>query len=182
MQGNLSMGTQDRIGSLPSPEHSAVEGKNGVMTLLTDKKERGRFLRFAVVGSIGAIIDLTIFNFLSGPFGMPALTAQAISFSVAVISNFLWNRFWTYPDSREKPLAGQLGQFVVVSVIGGTLRTFIFDWLENGLIWLAGQVVGSSFFLSPRTIGHNVALATVIIVIMFWNFFVNRYWTYNDVK
>jgi putative flippase GtrA len=152
------------------------------MTVFKDKKEQGRFLRFAAVGSIGAIIDLSIFNLLSSGFGVLPLVAQAISFSVAVISNFVWNRYWTYPDSRKKALASQLGQFVVVSVLGGIIRTFIFDMLEKSLIWLAGQVVGNKFWLSPTTIGHNIALATVIIIIMFWNFFINRYWTYNDVK
>lgn len=152
------------------------------MMLFKDKKEQGRFLRFAVVGSIGAIIDLSIFNLLSVGFGIEALVAQAVSFSVAVISNFLWNRYWTYPDSRNKSITSQLGQFVLVSVIGLTIRTLIFDRLENSLIWLAVQIVGTNFLFKPTTIGHNLSLATVIIVIMFWNFFINRYWTYNDVK
>ncbi len=152
------------------------------MMLFKDKKEQGRFLRFAVVGSIGAIIDLSIFNLLSSGFGIEALVSQAISFSVAVISNFLWNRYWTYPDSRNKSITSQLGQFVLVSVIGLTIRTLIFDRLEKSLIWVASQIVSAKFFITPTTIGHNLSLATVIVVIMFWNFFINRYWTYNDVK
>jgi putative flippase GtrA len=150
--------------------------------ILKDKKELGRFLRFAVVGSIGAIIDLSVFNLLTLAFSMPASVAQALSFTVAVISNFIWNRYWTYPDSRNKPLANQLGQFVMVSVIGLVIRTLIFGILETGLIWVATQIVGNQFFISPTTIGHNLSLASVIIIIMFWNFFVNRFWTYNDVK
>lgn len=150
--------------------------------ILKDKKELGRFLRFAIVGSIGAIIDLGVFNFLTLIVSMSASVAQAFSFSVAVISNFIWNRYWTYPDARNKPIASQLGQFVVVSLIGLAIRTLIFGVLESSLIWLAAQIVGEQFFISPVTIGHNLSLATVIIIIMFWNFFVNRFWTYNDVK
>jgi putative flippase GtrA len=150
--------------------------------ILKDKKERGRFIRFAIVGSIGAIIDLGTFNILSSWVGLVALVAQAFSFSLAVISNFIWNRYWTYPDSRNKPIWSQLGQFVIVSVIGLTVRTLIFDWLEEGLIWVAAQVTPKSFFASPTVIGHNLSLAIVIVVIMLWNFFVNRFWTYNDVN
>ncbi len=150
--------------------------------ILKDKKEQGRFLRFMVVGSIGAVVDLGVFNILSSLLGVPALIAQAISFSLAVVSNFIWNRFWTYPDSRNKPVASQLGQFVIVSVIGLTIRTLIFDRLEEGMIWAAGQVMPKNFFLSATVIGHNLSLATVIVIIMLWNFFVNRYWTYNDVS
>jgi putative flippase GtrA len=149
--------------------------------ILKNKKELDRFFRFAIVGSIGAVIDLGFFNLFTGVFGLPALAAQALSFLLAVISNFLWNRFWTYPDSRNKPITSQLVQFFVVSVIGLTIRTLIFDALEKSLVWVASNIVSSGFVISPVTLGHNMALATVIIIIMFWNFFVNRFWTYNDV-
>ena len=150
--------------------------------ILRDRKEQGRFLRFMVVGSIGAVIDLGVFNLLSSGLHVVAILAQAISFSLAVISNFLWNRYWTYPDSRNKPIASQLGQFVIVSVIGLTIRTLIFDRLEEVMIWGASQVFPKNFFLSATVIGHNLSLGTVIVIIMLWNFFVNRYWTYNDVS
>jgi putative flippase GtrA len=29
--------------------------------------------------------------------------------------------------------------------------------------------------------GKNLALALAVGIVMFWNFFVNRYWTYSDV-
>lgn len=150
--------------------------------ILRNKREQGRFIRFAIVGAIGAIIDIGIFNLLSSILKIPALTAQAISFSVAVISNFIWNRYWTYPDSRNKAVIGQMVQFIIVSLIGLAVRTLIFDQLENILIWSVSQILPSSFFLTPIFVGHNLSLAIVIIIIMFWNFFINRFWTYNDVE
>ena len=150
--------------------------------ILSKKKEQERFIRFAIVGSIGAIIDIGIFNLLSSIIRIPALTAQAISFSVAVISNFLWNRYWTYPDSRNKAVMRQLVQFIVVSVIGLAARTLIFDRLEEALIWSATQILPQKFFVTPTIVGHNISLGIVIIIIMFWNFFINRFWTYNDVE
>jgi len=150
--------------------------------ILKNRREQGRFIRFAIVGTIGALIDLGIFNLLTSVVGVPALIAQAISFSVAVVSNFIWNRYWTYPDSREKPIANQLSQFIIVSVIGLAARTLIFDRLEETLIWVASRILPARFFLTPVFVGHNLSLATVIVVIMFWNFFVNRFWTYNDVQ
>ncbi len=149
--------------------------------IVSNSKERTRFLRFAIVGAIGAVIDIAIFNLLIAIFSVDSLVAQAVSFSVAVLSNFTWNRLWTFPDSRSKHIAHQLLQFVVVSVIGLILRTFIFNAIEPILINLSGQVLPPNT-LSPVTAGHNLSLATVIVIIMFWNFLVNRYWTYNDVR
>ena len=148
--------------------------------ILSNAKERTRFLKFAVVGAIGAVVDLGIFNLLISGFNVVPLTAQAVSFSVAVVSNFIWNRLWTYPDARSKPLARQLVQFVVVSVIGLVIRTLIFDSLEQALIALAAVWVPN--LLTPTVVGHNLALCIVIGIVMLWNFFINRFWTYNDVK
>ncbi|HNR46975.1 MAG TPA: GtrA family protein, partial [Anaerolineaceae bacterium] len=103
--------------------------------ILTNERERTRFLRFAVVGTIGAVIDFGIFNLLIW-LGMRAIVASAISFIAAVISNFLWNRYWTYPDSRSKPLARQMVQFLLVSLVGLGIRAGLFAILEIPLISL----------------------------------------------
>ncbi|HVP21280.1 MAG TPA: GtrA family protein [Anaerolineaceae bacterium] len=151
-------------------------------SMISNKKEVNRFIRFAVVGTIGAVIDFGIFNLLIQVFNFVALSAQVISFSVAVISNFTWNRLWTYPDSRNKPIARQLMQFVVVSLIGLGIRTLIFGRIEDAMVSLAKLVLPSNFIITPVSVGHNLSLAFVIILILFWNFFVNRVWTYNDVN
>ncbi len=150
--------------------------------ILTNKKERTRFIRFAVVGIIGAVIDFGILNLLNQKFHVEILVAQAVSFSAAVISNFTWNRLWTYPESRTKAVATQLVQFAIVSVIGLGIRTLIFSGLDRAMISLSQRIFPSNFFLKPDVIGHNVSLAIVIVIILFWNFFINRIWTYNDVS
>lgn len=144
-------------------------------------KERGRFLRFAVVGAIGAVVDFGVFNLLATTHILPAVWASVVSFLCAVISNFTLNRFWTYPDSRSKPLGRQVFQFIVVSLVGLGIRTPLFAWLENWIAGLAAQWL-PDFFLSPTFLGHNIALAIAVLVVMMWNFIANRYWTYNDVK
>ncbi len=150
--------------------------------ILNDKTERTRFIRFAIVGIIGAVIDFGILNLLNQAFHIEVLIAQAVSFSTAVVSNFTWNRLWTYPESRSKAVGTQLVQFAIVSVIGLGLRTLIFSSLDTAMISLSQKIFPSNFFLRPEVIGHNVSLAIVIIIILFWNFFINRIWTYNDVK
>ncbi len=145
-------------------------------------KETGRFLRFAVVGCIGAVIDFGIFNLLTVLKILPSIWAQSISFTTAVVSNFYWNRRWTYQDSRSKPMTRQFLQFFVVNAAGLAIRTPLFAYLEKFLIDLSGRFIPATIYLTPVFIGHNLSLASVIIIVMIWNFFINRYWTYNDVK
>ena len=149
-------------------------------TVFTSPQERSRFLRFAVVGVIGAVVDFGTFNLLTSLLGVRSVTASVISFVAAVTSNFTWNHFWTYPDSRTKTIAQKLGQFALVSGIGLAIRTPIFVGAESFLIPALTRL-DAPLPLSPIFLGHNLALATAVGVVMLWNFFVNRYWTYNDV-
>jgi putative flippase GtrA len=150
--------------------------------ILTNPRERSRFMRFALVGVVGAIVDFGTFNLLTNLTPIPAVIAQMMSFIAAVTSNFLWNRFWTYPDSRSKTVSHQIVQFAMVSVIGLAIRTPLFALLEGPMRRFFYNLHIPQFaFIDPDFLGHNLALAAAVIVVMFWNFFVNRFWTYNDV-
>lgn len=151
--------------------------------ILTNPRERSRFMRFALVGVVGAIVDFGTFNLLTSLTPIPAVIAQMMSFIAAVTSNFLWNRFWTYPDSRSKTVSHQIVQFAMVSTIGLAIRTPLFALLEGPMRQFFYNLHTPQFgFIDPDFLGHNLALAIAVIVVMFWNFFVNRFWTYNDVE
>jgi putative flippase GtrA len=152
------------------------------VTQINHRAEANRFLRFAVVGAIGAVVDFGVFNLLSAVVGLTAVVSSVISFTLAVCSNFLWNRFWTYPDSRSKPIRRQLIQFSIVSVIGLIIRTPLFAWLEKILVRSFTGVLKPDSFFTPTFAGHNLSLAVAIVVVMLWNFIANRLWTYNDIE
>jgi putative flippase GtrA len=152
-------------------------------SIVTNPRERTRFFRFATVGVIGAVVDFGTFNLLTNLVGLAVVSASVISFIAAVISNFTWNRYWTYPDSRTKPVSRQLIQFTVVSIGGLIIRTPIIASLEP---FFAQLFIRSEFlpigFFTAEILAGNLALAVAVIVVMFWNFFINRYWTYGDVE
>jgi len=150
------------------------------MILLKDVKERERFLKFAVVGVIGAVIDFGVMNLLTQAAGMLLVPAGTISFVSAIISNFIWNRYWTYPDSRSRPIARQLVMFFAVNIAGVAIRIPILHFVEPPLLSLMERLALSGP-LSPEFLAKNLTLALAVGIVMLWNFFVNRYWTYNDV-
>jgi putative flippase GtrA len=158
-----------------------------------NKREFKRFSKFLVVGSIGFVVDFGILNLLYRVLNFDPGIAQAISFTCAAISNFTWNRFWTYPDSRSKPLHLQFGQFFVLSLIGVLVRSAVFSLLKQPMIDLviamqSGAFAGLIHFAintvraTLEQLGINAAVAVGVIVVMFWNFFANRFITYGDVK
>ena len=134
------------------------------------EKEIERFLKVMVVGAIGFVVDFGTLNLLVLVFGLDVLVANTVSFSLAVLSNFTWNRLWTYPDSRSKPIRAQLVQFTSVNIIGWGINTLVLWLLTPFFTDMVGEL------------GYNIAKAIATIIVLFWNFFVNRYWTYNDVE
>lgn len=176
-------------------------------TVGVNPKELKRFLKFAVVGVIGAIVDFGTLNLLlntitnavvgdtilhnaANAFANPdftvaqltkigALITQSISFVLAIMSNFMWNRYWTYPDSRSKRFRKQFVQFFVVNVSGLLPRSII--------VFLSTPIFArliTSFFptLDAHRFSVNLAVMLAVGIVLFWNFFANRYWTYNDVE
>ncbi|MCX6082448.1 MAG: GtrA family protein [Chloroflexi bacterium] len=148
--------------------------------VLKNPSERARFLKFAAVGMIGALIDFGVMNSLVAIFHTSFVLAGTISFVLAVISNFTWNRFWTYPESRSKPLIGQLGQFALVNAAGLLIRLPILKIGEPALDQFLKNISIAS--QNHQFISHNATLAIAVGVVMMWNFFVNRHWTYNDIE
>ncbi len=148
--------------------------------ILTETKERERFLKFAAVGSIGAAIDFGVMNFMSHSFDMKLVYAGTISFICAVISNFLLNRFWTYPDSRSRHILHQLGMFFVVNAAGIAIRVPILHFVEPVTLVYFDKL--PLHLVSAEFLAKNSTLALAVGIVMLWNFFINRYWTYNDVE
>jgi len=148
--------------------------------ILTNPKERTRFLRFAVVGSVGAVVDFGVMNLLTHLFDMRLVIAGTISFVCAVISNFTGNRYWTYPESRSRPIHHQLGMFFLVNAAGVAIRIPILHFGEPPLLhFFDGLTLHPPF--TAEFLAKNFTLAIAVGVVMLWNFFVNRYWTYNDI-
>jgi putative flippase GtrA len=130
-----------------------------------------RFAKFAVVGAIGMVVDLTILNILYKIVGLPLLAANTISFSTAVLSNFTWNRLWTFPESRHRPLIPQLAKFALVNVVGLALN--------NLVLWVVFNAVKN---FMPDPLNYNFAKVTAIGVVLFWNYGINRIWTYKGIQ
>jgi putative flippase GtrA len=155
--------------------------------LVKSPKELERFIKFAIVGAIGAVVDFIVLNIMKvlferlglgvgwdvplEPHEIQLVAANTISFSVAVLSNFTWNRLWTFPESRERPLRSQLVQFALVNVLGWGINTLLLVTMDQYVF---------QHFVSER-LSYNLAKAFAIGVVLFWNFGVNRLWTYRGI-
>jgi len=165
-------------------------------------KEVERFLKFLVVGVIGFVVDFGTVTILQATVLPPTtksgdriivnvILATTLAFIAALISNFTWNRIWTYPDSRSRAAHHQLFMFAFISMVGWLGRTI---WITSAyhilgallmpiflpLIHLFRPLYIPSVAADDK-LGTMGAMVIGVIVVTFWNFFANRRWTYNDV-
>ena len=156
-------------------------------------KEGRRFARFLVVGALGFVIDFGVFN-LAHALGLgtwvagailpallphPEIIEQTLSLSVAIANNFMWNYFWIYPEARTASQGGKMVKFLIVSVAGLLVGVPVFS---GALLAWRGAVAALHLEIAGLNLAGNLALMTRVGVLLFWNFLVNRFWTYRDVK
>lgn len=131
-------------------------------------KEITRFARFLTVGALGTALDFGLLAALKLA-GLPTLLANSISFTAGVANNFTWNSLWTFADRRNGNWQARFFQFLLVSLVGLALNNAIVLLLEAPL----GAMIGSTDF------GYAPAKVIATGVVVFWNYFANRNWTFR---
>lgn len=80
--------------------------------------------RFAVVGGLGFVLDTAVFDLLRLTVLAPErihdgpILAKIASTVVAILANWLGNRYWTFSGSRRSSTGGEAVEFLVASLIG----------------------------------------------------------------
>ena len=109
---------------------------------LRNPRAWAQLLRFSLVGASGYVVNLAVFAlFVHG--GTGHRSAAVAAFLVAVTNNFLWNRRWTFADSRGSHAGFQAARFLVVSVTAFLFSLVILELLVSaaGLPEVAAQAV-----------------------------------------
>jgi putative flippase GtrA len=119
-----------------------------------------QLLRFGIVGGSGYLINLAVFAVLAGNLHLHHTIAAIGAFGVAVTSNFLWNRYWTFGPG-ELSAGFQAARFFAVSLASLGLNLIVLEAL-----------------LAAGGIGALAAQAIAVAVAMPFNFLGNKLWTF----
>ena len=129
-----------------------------------------QFVKFAVVGAVGTIVNLAVLKLTlllwgrfneSTPFAVEAF-ASGLAFAVAVVNNYLLNRWWTFRSSGT--MGTEFLKFLVVSVAGLALNELVF--------WAFRAQLDLHVMLSQL-----LAIACVLP----FNFIVNKLWSFRGL-
>jgi dolichol-phosphate mannosyltransferase len=89
-----------------------------------------QLLKFGLVGGSGYVINLAVFALLSSELGVHHAPAALGAFCVAVSSNFLWNRHWTFA-AADGHAGFQAARFFAVSIAAFLVSATILELLVS---------------------------------------------------
>lgn len=121
-----------------------------------------QFIKFGLVGLSSTVIDWGIYLGLTRIFALFYLMAKILSFSVAVLNSYIWNRRWTFRSNDPAKLK-QFIKFLTISIVGLVLNSLI-------------MFLAVDKFRLHDIIGLVFATAIVLI----WNFLANKFYTFKE--
>ena len=116
-----------------------------------------QFTRFGVVGLVGLVIDVVVFNVLRLTVLSPEVLvegpvlAKVVSTSLAIIANWLGNRYWTFGAHRRPHWVRESLEFLTVS-LGGMI-------ISLGCLWVSHYLLGFTSILADNIATNVIGLA-----------------------
>jgi putative flippase GtrA len=133
----------------------------------------GQWLRYMMVGASTTLLDAGLFALLRGVFGASTLMANSVAYGCGVLANFALNRRITFGwrAGTRAQIGAQFTRFLLTNSIGLVLN--------STLVLLLERAFSSSFeALGWPAGGYLAAKALATVLVFFWNFTVNRRWTF----
>lgn len=138
--------------------------------------------KFGLIGVLNTLVDLGVLALitllLSAYFQIEAKDIligtiafysifKSISFIVANISSYFWNKHWTFEQGTKKQTKSEFLQFFAVSIIGFLINVFVATFvfkivlgsltgLSSGQLGLLGAAAGSIAGLAWNFIGYKL--------------------------
>jgi putative flippase GtrA len=160
-RADVSSGSRASVSDSPRGQNVASHGMRRLFK---------QFLRFGLIGCVGLVVDVGIFNLLRATVFNPdqihegPLFAKIVSTVLAISVNWVGNRYWTFRENRGPLLLREGVEFGVVSLVGmliGLLSLFVSHYVLGYTSVLADNV-------SSNVIGLALGTAFRFTLYRFW--------------
>ena len=148
-----------------------------IFSMMRRSGELLRFIKFALVGGSGVVVNMGLYWLLTRFAGFTALDdaasgnilsgnlALTISIEASIITNFILNNYFTFADRNKKGVIAFLSRllnFNLICLIGALIQIGVTNLLA----------VGFGLY-------DLFSLAIAIIIATFWNYLLNNWWTWR---
>ena len=146
---------------------------------MTRRRGVRQFVKFALVGASSTVITFIVLNLLLNLLQGHRFISTTGAFVVSVGNGYIWNKRWTFREAQVKAVHTQFTQFVLVNMVGLILTNLIMllvaTPLDTHLLHLRPWMNHDKAY----KLATNIAQLVAIPMVVFWNFFANRHWTFK---
>ncbi|MBI2609571.1 GtrA family protein [Candidatus Giovannonibacteria bacterium] len=132
-----------------------------------------QFGKFFVAGGLNFVVFFGVLNLLMAQTGITEgfgfSLFSALSFIIANINSYLWNKFWTF-SMQSNVEAGEYVKFLIVSAVSLALTVGVASFIVN--------VVRPQFGIEPK-LWANIGAAFGSIVALLANFFGYKFFVFR---
>lgn len=136
-----------------------------------------QFVKYALVGFANTAVDFGVLNLLAWIIGKYeggiVGVINIISFAVAVIHSYFWNKFWTFEGKKKNNATIQFVQFIIVSIVGMLINTVI--------VYAMSTLIQPMCNLGPQA-WLNVVKVVATVLSLVWNFIGYKLIVFKEVK
>ena len=127
-----------------------------------DRAAAVRPAKFAAVGVANTVLDFAVFSALVYAAGMQPTMANLISYSCGIANSFIFNKHWTFAETRKQGLVQrQFALFAASNLVG--------LGIASAIVWALADPIGP--------IGAKVAAIGATFV---WNYLTSRHLVFRD--
>ena len=76
-------------------------------------KETTRIIRFAVIGTLNALITAATIGIMMGVLGIHYLASNVTAYVLAQTHNFIWCKYWIFPTDKKSNTWRQVLLFLI---------------------------------------------------------------------
>lgn len=125
-----------------------------------------QFSKSFLVGILNSFIDLGILNLLMWFFSISAgiyySVFKTISFFIATINSYFWNKYWAFEKKETKPGLKEFFQFSSIAFAGFFIHIIV--------SYIVVNIIGPQFGITKK-LWANIGAIIAIILGFGWNFF-----------
>ncbi|KHD35627.1 teichoic acid glycosylation protein [Clostridium acetobutylicum] len=138
--------------------------KNIYSTFMDNKKFK-HLIRFVCVGCLNTLVDFGMFSIFNSLLGINYIISQIISYSSGTLNSYLFNKFWTFTDTRTmKKTISEIIQFIVVNAAS-----------------LGVSLVGLSLLINNSPFNSFFAKIISMVLAQVVNFLGYRFWVFGKI-
>lgn len=127
----------------------------------------GEAAKFGTVGAFGFLVNFVVFNLCVQVFGLAVVRSGVIATVIAIGTNYIGNRHWTYRQCDKNRRSRELTLFLLFSGMGLLL--------ENGVLALSHYGFGFTSALADN-VAKNIVGLGLGTVFRFWSY---RTWVFK---